>query len=332
MKKYPVYILTIALLMGISLCSTSCGDNKSSTDGKTGETGESTEDAGDDKALQAKMNPYVEAINEVSKPLNKGYSYYLNYVQAETGEPLNKAAGVYFMPEIKGADTKLTAMENAAKTEPKAAIDQYAAAYVTKAKEALNLHNQLAAYYQAKEHLVDNQAKGLALHKDYITALTDFKTTAQQVAEAYDKYYKDGTARYIAKLEKKGDKIRVAANHVMNEAEVLQKDFYAAIPSKGPITITPELEAVMAKTTGFQNLVATYNTTEQSTSDEEKKKFFRAGTSFSSFTSNANTLMTDIRSVIDKLKKDPKADIGYEYENIGRSYDRMIQEFNRNQF
>ncbi|MFD2921960.1 DUF3829 domain-containing protein [Terrimonas rubra] len=329
MKKYPAYILTIALLMGIMLFNTSCGNNKGTPDDKAAAA---ADEAGDDKALQEKMSPYVEVINEVSKPLNKGYSYYLNYVQAETGEPLTKGAGVYFMPEIKNADAKLTAIENAAKAEPKADIDQYAAAYVTKAKEALNLHNQLAAYYQAKENLVDNHAKGLALHKDYIAALTDFKTTAQQVAAAYDKYYKEGNAKYIARLEQKGDKVRVAANLLMNEAEVLQSDFYAAIPAKGPITITPELEAVMTRTGEFQKLIAAFNTAEQSISEADKKKFFRAGTIFSFFSGKANTLLTQIRSVIDKLKQDPKADIGHEYESIGRSYDDMIQEFNRNQF
>lgn len=332
MKKYLCYPSAAILLLSISILMSSCGENKGPAAANAADAGAVAGDEGDDKALQEKMNPYVEGINNVSKPLNKGYNYYLNYVQAETGEPLIKSGDVYFMPVINNADAKLTAIENAAKTAPKATIDQYAADYIAKAKTALNLHNQLAAYYQAKEHLVDNRAKGLSLHKDYIMALADFKTTAQQVAAAYDAYYKAGTAKYIAKLEKKGDKIRVAANNVMNEAEKLQQDFYAAIPQKGPINITPELEAVMAQTSGLQNLITVYTTTEAGTAEADKKKFFRPGTSFSSFASYANTLMTDIRSVIAKLKKDPKTDIGYEYENIGRSYDQMIQEFNRNQF
>lgn len=330
MKTYPLSLLAgIALTTTITVC-TSCGENKGAPN--TSNTEVSTGEETDDKALQAKMTPYVDAINTVSKPLNKGYSYYLGYVDAETGEQLNKSGGVYFLPEINDADTKLTAIENAAKQTPKADIDQYATAYVTKAKEALAIHNQLAAYYKAKEDLVDKRAKGIALHKDYITILTDFKATAKQVADAYDKYYKDGTAKYLAKLEKKGDKVRLAANHVMNEAEILKDDFYAAIPQKGPITITPELEAVMTKTTTLQNLITTYNTAEKSLTEEEKKKFFRAGTSFSFFSSSANSLLTDIRSVIDKVKKDAKANIDYEYKNVAQTYDNMISEFNRNQF
>ncbi len=331
MKTYPLSLLAgIALAITITVF-TSCGENKGAPN--TAGTEVSADDEADDKAMQTKMTPYVDVINSVSKPINKGYAHYLKFADVETGEERKKGVSISFLSEIRNLDAKLAAVEKAAQTEPKADIDQYAAAYVTKAKAALALHNQLAAYYSAKENLMDNGAKGKALHKDYVAALTDFKATALQVADAYDKYYKDGNVKYLAKLQKKGDVIRLAANHLMNEAELIKDNFYSAIPNEGPVTATPELDAVMTQTSKFQELISAYNTAEQSTSEENKKKFFRAGTSFSSFGSDAKSLLTNIRSAIDKIKKGADANSwDYDYKGVAEEYEDMIEEFNRNQF
>lgn len=333
MKTYPFKITVATILFAAGITITSCGDNKAAAKDNTATAEVAETDEKDDKALQDKMNPYVDAINTVSKPINKGYSYYLKYVDAETGEQLNKNGSVYFLSEIQNLDGKLAAIEKASQTAPKADIDQYATPYVTKAKAALELHNQLAAYYNAKEDLMDKRAKGIALHKDYVTVLTDFKTTALQVSDAYDKYYKDGNAKYLAKLEKKGDVMRIAANHLMNEAEVLKDNFYAAFPEKGDVKFTPEFETVMTQTSKFQTLLSTYNTTQQGLSEQDKKRFFRAGTSFSSFASSAENLLIYIRTAIDKIKNgsDPNS-YDSQYKGVSEQYGNMIDEFNRNQF
>ncbi|GEM_PF-2328787 len=331
MKTYP-----LSLLAGIALTTTitvftACGENKGAPNAAGTEV--SADDEDDDKAMQTKMTPYVDAINSVSKPINKGYSHYLKFADVETGEERKKGLTISFLSEIRDLDAKLAAVEKAAQTEPKADIDQYATAYVTKAKAALALHNQMAGYYGSNENLMDNGAKGKTLHKDYVAALTDFKVTANQIADACDKYYKDGNAKYLAKLQKKGDAIRLAGNHLMNEAELIKDNFYAAIPNEGTVTVTPELEAVMTQTSKFQELINTYNTADQNTPEQDKKKFFRAGTTFSSFASEAKSLLNYVRTTIDKIKKGQDArSWDYDYKGVGEEYEDMIEEFNRNQF
>ena len=307
----------------------SCGEGKN-MDGSTKGT-EAISDS-DGKALQTKMNKYVEAVNKVSSPLNKGYAYYLKYVNKETGAALNKAGGVYFQSQVNGFEKVLADVEQATKDKPAASIDKIGLEYVAKAKTLIALHNELSTYYDTKENLADNNAKGLAKHKIYIAAAEDFQLSAKALSDACTQYYKETNEAYISKLEKEGDRVRVAANRLMNEAEQFNNAFYAAIPKEGTIQMTPELEAVMQQSAQLQTKLSTYSTAYKSLTEEEKKRFFRMTPSFSSLESDATGMLSDARTALEYIKNKESSGIDSYINGVGDKYNQMINTFNQNHF
>jgi len=312
-----------------SLIIASCGGNEKSSD-NTNST-ETSENFVQER--QTKMNKYVDAINKITSPLQKGYNFYLNYVNKETGEKLNPDGEVYFSILLEGSDKILSDLELASKESPAEPIDKFAVEYVKKAKALIVLHNELANYYRSKGNLVDNNAKGLAKHKPYITAAENFKVIAKSLSDSNKKYYKETNEAYIAKLEKEGDKVRVAANKLMNEAELFNDAFYDAIPLEGKVEMTSELESVLKKSIVLENKINAFTTAYKSITPEEEKKFFRSTAFFSSYESDANGLLTSARTCIANIKKaneDPSID---RYINeVGGKYSDMIQSFNTSGF
>lgn len=326
-SKTSIKILSTGLLCASLLIS--CGGDEKTAGTSTGTEAVSDTDS---KALQEKMNKYVDAVNKVSSPLNKGYAYYLNYVNKETGVALNPAGGIYFQSPINGFEKVLADVEQATKDKPAASMDKIALDYVGKAKALIALHNELSTYYDTKENLADNNAKGLALHKNYISAAESFQPTAKAFSDAYAQYYKETNEAYISKLEKEGDRVRVAANRLMNEAEQFNTAFYAAIPREGTIQMTPELEAVMQKSVELQTKLSTYSTAYKSLTDEEKKRYFRLTPSFSSLESDATGMLSDARTALEYIKTEKTSGIDNYINGVGDKYSNMINTFNQNRF
>ena len=323
---------TLQLISTGILCATlitSCGNGKISSETNNGTEAVSEDNA---KALQTKMNKYVEAVNKISTPLNRGYAYYLNYVNKETGAALNPAGGLYFQSPINGFDKVLADVELASKEQPSAAIDKIAFEYVSKAKTLIALHNELSSYYGTKENLADNNAKGLATHKTYISAVENFQPTAKALSDAYTHYYKEKNEAYISKLEKEGDKVRVAANRLMNEAEKFNDAFYAAIPKEGTVEMTPELEAVMQQSIELQSKLTAYTAAYKALTEEEKKYFFRDILSFNSLESDATGMLSDARTTIEYAKNKQSSGIDNYINGVGNKYSQMINSFNQNHF
>ncbi len=316
LNKYTFLVLATSILLAAS-CSNGNNSNTATNDIEASTINEEMKD---------KMNIYVDVINSISKDLNSGYTNYLKYVDETTGNHLGSS--IYFMPVISNSESKLAGIEKASKSSPKAPIDALAADYIAKAKTAIVLHNELSAYYGTKENLMDNNAKGSEKHTAYVTALKEFKTVSNSLFQAYDKYYKDGNAIYIASLEKKGDHIRVAANKLMNEAEVLQNEFYDAIPNNDSIVMNPALEGVMTKTSEFQTLIDNYQKAVNSISkDALHKQYLGVDGRVVDFGKKAIDMMTAIRTTISKIKN-KDTNISYDYKNVSNNYDDMIQNFN----
>ncbi len=140
----------------------------------------------DEAALQAvtgKMNAYVALMNRTMRA-SESIARYKSWVDMEKG-PVNKdrAFGVYQLYDV----TKLIAdASKALSAEPKlAALDASMKAYIEAYSQLAPIIDEANTYYERKDYLDDNLARGKQIHTRLVPAAEAFLAAREKVEQDF---------------------------------------------------------------------------------------------------------------------------------------------------
>ncbi len=145
----------------------------------------STSSSNPDKNLNEKLNAYVGLINTVSENVDSSYGRYLMWTNRETG-PTGKERNIYGLYKLNAFETYLDRASKAKTLQPGNELDQYIDEYLSTYKELAPLVEEAYLYYDQKDYLDDQMAKGKELHPKLMAAFNKFFAVSDKLGENYE--------------------------------------------------------------------------------------------------------------------------------------------------
>lgn len=138
-----------------------------------------------DKNLNEKLNAYVGLINTVSENVDSTYGRYLLWADAKTG-PTGDERNIYGLYKLNDYDTYLDRAKKAKALQPANELDQYIDEYMSSYQELMPLIEEAYLYYDQKDYLDDDMAKGKALHPKLMAAFDKFFLVSDKLGVIYE--------------------------------------------------------------------------------------------------------------------------------------------------
>jgi Protein of unknown function (DUF3829) len=153
-----------------------------------------------DNQLGAKLNGYVECLNDVSTHVVDDRRLYLAFADEKKGPTKGSTTLSLF---LHGEDTCVEKLA-ASKAQPPAlpALDTAAANYELALREVLPLIKQADDYYKQGNFKDDKLAKGKAMHAPLVAAFNKFADANKALADQVVKLNDELSTRRLAQLEK----------------------------------------------------------------------------------------------------------------------------------
>jgi hypothetical protein len=176
----------------------------------------------EDDKLGAKLNPYIECINNTSRRvLDSGQRYrsWIDPAKGLTGTEQN----VYGLYEVDDQKTCIDGIKTSAEAEPRdEEIEKVAADYAAAFGEVQPLIADAYKYYQEKNYADDKFAKGKELHPKLEAALDKFAEADTKLRTAVQSRNDALQQRELERVEKEeGRKLLFHTKNVMARAKSL---------------------------------------------------------------------------------------------------------------
>lgn len=171
--------------------------------------------------LTAKMNVYVECLNQQSKPIADARGLYLKFVDPEKG-PTGKEPALTIPYYGKAADC-VQNINKVQEANPRLAdLEKAGAAYAASLQKIDPLLVKAHDYYNQKDYKDDNLATGKEMHPVLMQAWDEFEKADTGLRIQVDKINSEKELKELADIEKSdGRKIPFLVRYVLHSAELV---------------------------------------------------------------------------------------------------------------
>ncbi len=176
----------------------------------------------EDDKLGAKLNPYIECINNTSRRVQDSGQRYRSWIDPEKGLT-GTEQNVYGLYEVDEQKTCIDGIKTSAEAEPRdEELEKAAADYAAAFGEVQPLIAEAHKYYQEKNYEDDKFAKGKELHPKLEAALNKFAEADLKLRSAVQSRNDALQQRELERVEKEeGRKLRFHTRNVMAKAKSL---------------------------------------------------------------------------------------------------------------
>ncbi|MEM7156602.1 MAG: YiiG family protein [Myxococcota bacterium] len=243
-----------------------------------------------------KLQGYIQCINHASSRVHDAIRRYYSWVDFEKGVT-GSEKNVYGLYEVKRDDKCLTGIDTSNAAEPKdeeleSAATAWKGAYETAQAEIIEAHR----YYDQKDYLDDDFAKGKEFHPKLAEAFKAFEQADRALRDAVEVRNDEIQRKNLERMEKEdGRKLRFLTALVMAEAKALLK--VGDVPDYPELDL-PKFEAAIAKYAAALKELNEYV--------EAHPKEVGTVTIFSTFHDTAGDMQTAAKELM-RRKRDDKA-------------------------
>lgn len=278
-------------------------------------------------AKQAKINVYVDILNQWSSYVYKQRDDYAGWVDLAKGPDCKstKARG----PSAIGDTAKSTTFPGylkALKKGPKLPVDAAAVTMVTTLQALWQPTFDASEYYYKRQWKDDDCKRGQALHAQLVELWTQYVAAEQQVRAFVVQYNDDRElAQHAATGKKYGKKLRYHYEQVLIDGKQLVRTLDAALEAT-PI----DAAAITAKLDAFVASVDATNQLAESNRGNAKVYDVLYQGGYTQFVTRAGWFK-DAVTELSKTIADPKAKpaaIGHDHEEAVKAYNSMIDAAN----
>lgn len=168
--------------------------------------------------LNKKLNAYVGLINYVSERINDSYDRYLSWADYDNG-PTGQERNIYGLYELNDNSHYFDEVNTALALKPEHELDQIVREYIEAYKVIEPLNEEAYNYYDQKDYLDDNMAKGKELHPKLIAAFDKFAEVSDKLNAEYEKVDLVQRKLELEEYKKSGAKLAYASTNTLLTAQ-----------------------------------------------------------------------------------------------------------------
>ncbi|MCC6643449.1 YiiG family protein [Candidatus Peregrinibacteria bacterium] len=168
--------------------------------------------------LNKKLNAYVGLLNNVSERVNDSYDRYLSWADYQNG-PTGQERNIYGLYELNDYSNDFEKADQALALQPEHELDKIVRDYIAAYKEVEPLNEEAYNYYDQKDYLDDNMAKGKELHPKLVAAFDKFQAASDQLSAEYEKVDLVQRKLELEEYKKSGAKLAYASTNTLLTAQ-----------------------------------------------------------------------------------------------------------------
>lgn len=157
--------------------------------------------AGEASPILAKLQPYIECLNQFSERASSSRSRYASWAadSGPTGKEMN-IYGTYTISDPHDCGTTIEAANGKEPHEP--ALETAGTAYANSLIALAPLLKEADSYYEQQDYKDDKMAKGKAMHPKLLAAWSDFAKADDKLRDAIETLQDDVQLQELADIEK----------------------------------------------------------------------------------------------------------------------------------
>ena len=192
-----------------------------------------------------KLQGYIECINHASSRVHDAIRRYYSWVDYEKGLT-GKERNIYGLYEVKRAEKCVTGIDTSNAAEPKdEELETVATTWKGAYEKVQPLILEANRYYQQKDYLDDDFAKGKEFHPQLIAAFDEFEKADRALRDAVEVRNDEIQRKNLERMEQEdGRKLRFLTALVMAEAKAMLR--VGDVPDFKDLDL-PKFEAAMKK-------------------------------------------------------------------------------------